>query len=56
MLTRFLAALALCLPLAALSQYPSQTVRVVVGFPPGGTTDVFAISASNSNRRNHETA
>jgi tripartite-type tricarboxylate transporter receptor subunit TctC len=41
MLTRFLACLALCVPLAALSQYPSQTVRVVVGFPPGGTTDVI---------------
>jgi tripartite-type tricarboxylate transporter receptor subunit TctC len=41
MLSRFFALLALCLPLAALSQYPSQTVRVVVGFPPGGTTDVI---------------
>jgi tripartite-type tricarboxylate transporter receptor subunit TctC len=28
---------------AALAQgYPSQTVRVMVGFPPGGTTDVIA--------------
>ena len=41
MLSRFVAALALCIPLAALSQYPSQTVRVVVGFPPGGTTDLI---------------
>jgi tripartite-type tricarboxylate transporter receptor subunit TctC len=42
MLSRFFAGLALCVPLAALSQYPSQTVRMVVGFPPGGTTDVIA--------------
>ena len=29
--------------LAAQAQgYPSQTVRVIVGFPPGGTTDVIA--------------
>jgi len=41
MLSRFLALLLLCAPLAAFSQYPGQTVRVVVGFPPGGTTDVI---------------
>ena len=45
MLTRFLALLALCAPLAAFAQvpgqYPNQTVRVVVGFPPDGTTDVI---------------
>ena len=40
MLSRFFAVLALCIPLAALSQYPTLTVRVVIGFPPGGTTDV----------------
>ena len=41
MLSRLFALLVFCVPLAAQSQYPSQTVRVVVGFPPGGTTDVI---------------
>ena len=40
MLSRFFAGLARCVSLAVHAQYPSQTVRVVVGFPPGGTTDV----------------
>ena len=41
MLSRLFALLVFCVPLAAQSQYPSQTVRVVVGFPPGGGTDVI---------------
>jgi tripartite-type tricarboxylate transporter receptor subunit TctC len=41
MLARFIVLLMLCAPYAVQAQYPSQTVRVIVGFPPGGTTDVI---------------
>jgi tripartite-type tricarboxylate transporter receptor subunit TctC len=40
MLSRFFAGFALCVSCTVFAQYPSQTVRVVVGFPLGGTTDV----------------
>ncbi|HEU0200553.1 MAG TPA: tripartite tricarboxylate transporter substrate binding protein [Burkholderiaceae bacterium] len=40
----FAAVCALSAPALALAQgqWPSRTIRVVVGFPPGGTTDVMA--------------
>ena len=42
MLRKTLAALAALISFAALAQsYPSQPVRILVGFPPGGTTDVM---------------
>jgi tripartite-type tricarboxylate transporter receptor subunit TctC len=34
-------ALAMLAATLAVAQYPSQPVRIVIGFPPGGTTDVI---------------
>src|SRR5688500_6035664 len=44
MLTRLVAALALCLAGAALAQerFPEKPVRFIVPFPPGGGTDTLA--------------
>ena len=45
---RCLLLLLLASPLAALAQsWPTQTVRVMVGFPPGGTTDIVGRLVAN---------
>ena len=39
MLRRLLALLVACAPLAAQAQYPNKPIRLIVGFPPGGSAD-----------------
>jgi tripartite-type tricarboxylate transporter receptor subunit TctC len=42
LILKVMAAAALTNPLAAFAEYPGQPVKMVVGYAPGGTTDVIA--------------
>jgi tripartite-type tricarboxylate transporter receptor subunit TctC len=41
-LKKLLAIVALCLPIASHAAYPDRPIRMIVNYPPGGMTDVFA--------------
>ena len=43
-----LAAAALALPAAAADTFPSHPIRIVVGTPAGGATDVYARTIANN--------
>jgi tripartite-type tricarboxylate transporter receptor subunit TctC len=46
---RFVAILALALPLACLAQaYPTKPIRWILGYPPGGGTEFIARNVANS--------
>jgi tripartite-type tricarboxylate transporter receptor subunit TctC len=57
-LTRLLAvlAVALCVTSAAAQSWPPKTIRIIVPFPPGGTTDLIARRAQPGLERNLKTS
>ncbi|HUJ01717.1 MAG TPA: tripartite tricarboxylate transporter substrate binding protein [Usitatibacter sp.] len=55
-LAAFAACIGIAVPAAAQGNYPSKTVRIVVGYGPGTTSDVFArLIAKGLSERWHQT-
>ena len=46
-----MASLALCPPIAAAAEFPSQPIRIIVPFPPGASTDVVTRLVAEDLRR-----
>ena len=55
-LTALFVAISLAVPALAASDFPNRTVRILVGFAPGGTTDILARIVADELRSKWNTA